>query len=106
MIDYSGDFMMQMPVGVEWILMIVVIGIAFLGVKKIPRLARSFGKAEGEYRKAKFEARKELQQLKTQAGQDRAKLDEIADTLGIDSGEKTDEQLRKAIDLALKNTKT
>jgi sec-independent protein translocase protein TatA len=106
MLDLAGTFIMQMPVGVEWILIIVIIGVAFFGVKKIPQLARSFGKAEGEYRKAKFEASKELEQLKGRAGQDRRKLEEIAGTLGIDSSEKNDDELRKAIDFALKDSKT
>ncbi|MGH9994648.1 MAG: twin-arginine translocase TatA/TatE family subunit, partial [Nitrososphaeraceae archaeon] len=34
-----------MVVGIEWIIIIAVIVILFFGVKKIPQLARSFGKA-------------------------------------------------------------
>lgn len=34
------------------------------GVKKIPELARSFGKATAEYEKARIEAKKELEQIK------------------------------------------
>ena len=54
--------------GWEIPLIIVLIVVVFFGVKKIPELARSFGKATAEYEKARIEAKKELQQLKTQQG--------------------------------------
>jgi sec-independent protein translocase protein TatA len=89
--------------GWEWILIIVVIVVVFFGVKKIPELARTFGKAGAEYEKAKIEAKRELQQLKTeQTGKvGREKLEEIAESLGIDYTNKNDEELRAAIDVEL-----
>lgn len=89
-----------MVVGVEWIIIIVVIVILFLGVKRIPQLARSFGKASAEFQKSKREANRELEQLKDQTDVstiDREKLETIADTLGIDYSNKNDEELRNTI---------
>lgn len=42
----------------------VVIGVIIFGAKKIPELARTFGKAKGEYEKGKIEAEKELKDFK------------------------------------------
>ncbi|HSD04353.1 MAG TPA: twin-arginine translocase TatA/TatE family subunit [Nitrosopumilaceae archaeon] len=54
-----------MPVaGTEWIWIIVAIGVLIFGAKKIPELARTFGKAKGEYEKGKIEADKELKEFK------------------------------------------
>ena len=89
-----------MAIGLEWIIIIVVIVLLFFGIKKIPQLAGSFGKASAEFRKSKMEANKELERLKDQENVstiDREKLEAIADTLGIDYSNKNDEELRNAI---------
>ena len=49
---------LQMPTGYEFLIIIVIIVVLFFGVKKIPELARSFGKARAEYEKARIEAEK------------------------------------------------
>ncbi len=46
----------------EWLLIIVVVILLF-GAKRIPELARSFGKASYEFKKAKDELRKESAEL-------------------------------------------
>lgn len=46
--------------GQEWIFVIIVAVILLFGAKKIPELAKTFGKAKGEYEKGKIEADKEL----------------------------------------------
>ena len=89
-----------MAIGLEWIIIIVVIVLLFFGIKKIPQLAGSFGKASAEFRKSKMEANKELELLNDQENVstvDREKLEAIADTLGIDYSNKNDEELRNAI---------
>lgn len=91
--------------GWEWVIIIGLIVVVFFGVKKIPELARSFGKATAEYEKARIEAKKELQQLKSQGRVGREKLESIAETLGIDYTNKNDDELRSAIDLELGKTK-
>ncbi len=42
----------------------VIIGVLIFGAKKIPELARTFGKAKGEFEKGKIEAEKELKEFK------------------------------------------
>jgi sec-independent protein translocase protein TatA len=103
-----GNLLMQFGIGgMEWIIVIVLIVVVFFGVKKIPELARSFGKATAEYEKARIEAKKELQHLKNQGSDKvgREKLESIADTLGIDYTNKNDDELRTAIDVELNKTK-
>ena len=92
---------LMMVIGIEWIIIIVVIVILFFGVKKIPQLARSVGKASAEFQKSKIEAIRELERLKDRidvSDIDREKLETIADTLGIDYSNKNNEELRNAID--------
>ena len=100
-----SNLIMQIPAGMEWLLIVVVIVVVFFGVKKIPELARSFGKATAEYEKARIEAKKELQQLKSQGGVGREKLASIADSLGINYTNKNDDELKAAIDVELNKTK-
>jgi sec-independent protein translocase protein TatA len=99
------NLVMQLTGGIEWVLLIVVIIVVFFGVKKIPQLARSFGKATGEYEKARTQAKNELQQIKSKEKVGREKLEEIADTLGIDYTNKNDDDLREAIEFAVNKEK-
>ncbi len=48
----------------EIIVLVVVIGVLIFGAKKIPQLAKTFGKAKGEFEKGKIEADKELKDFK------------------------------------------
>ena len=50
--------------GQEWIWIIVVIAVLLFGAKKIPKLAKTFGKAKGEYEKGRIEGDKELKEFK------------------------------------------
>jgi len=50
--------------GQEWIWIIVVIAVLLFGAKKIPQLAKTFGKAKGEYEKGKIEGDRELKEFK------------------------------------------
>lgn len=90
--------------GMEWIIIIGLIVAVFFGAKKIPELARSIGKASGEFEKARIEAKKEVEMLKNMpsASAERTRLEEVANKLGVDSSNKTDEQLRGEIDAALR----
>lgn len=50
--------------GQEWIFIIIVAVIFIFGAKKIPELAKTLGKAKGEFEKGKIEAEKELKDFK------------------------------------------
>ncbi|MDW3626797.1 MAG: twin-arginine translocase TatA/TatE family subunit, partial [Nitrososphaeraceae archaeon] len=75
------------------------------GAKKIPELARSFGKATSEFEKARILAKKEVDKLHDVDRVTREKLESIADTLRIDYIGKDDESLKKDIDAAIKRDK-
>jgi len=91
--------------GMEWVIIIGLIVVVFFGVKKIPELARSFGKATAEFEKARIEAKRELQQMKSEGRVGREKLESIADSLGINYTNKNDDELRAAIELELNKSK-
>jgi sec-independent protein translocase protein TatA len=50
--------------GAEWIWIIVIVAVLLFGAKKIPELAKTFGKAKGEYEKGRIEGDKELEEFK------------------------------------------
>ena len=50
--------------GQEWIFIIIIAAIFIFGAKKIPELAKTFGKAKGEFEKGKIEGEKELKEFK------------------------------------------
>ncbi len=95
-----------MPFGFEWIFIIVIIVVLFFGVKKIPELAKSFGKATAEFEKAKIEAKRDLDKYKNEnTNVEREKLESIATTLRIDYTDKNDEDLKKAIENEINKNK-
>jgi sec-independent protein translocase protein TatA len=111
------NMMMQMiPSGFEWIFIVVIVVVLIFGAKKIPDLARGFGKATTEFEKARIEAKRELREIKnagtssttttTNTAASREKLESIADTLGIDYTDKDDEQLRLAIETEINKSQT
>ena len=52
------------PGGSEWIIVIVAACLLLFGAKKIPELAKTMGKAKGEYKKGEIEADEELKKYK------------------------------------------
>lgn len=62
------NLLMIIPAGMEWVLIVAVLVMVFFGVKKVPELARSFGKAKGEYEKARIEGQQEIDKIKRQTG--------------------------------------
>lgn len=100
------NLLMQMPFGFEWIFIIIIIVVLFFGVKKIPELAKSFGKATAEFEKAKIEAKRDLDKYKKEnIDIEREKLESIAETLRIDSTDKNNEDLKKAIEKEINKDK-
>src|SRR5712691_8595448 len=112
------DLQMAIVNAAEWIIIIVIIAVVIFGAKKVPELARSFGRATTEFEKAKIEAKKELQRVKdlgtttsttttTTATnvQDREKLESVANTLGINHSEMSDDELRSAIQAEINKDK-
>ena len=103
--DLFANMLMLIPGGYEWIFIILIIVVIIFGAKKIPELARSFGKATSEFEKARILAKKEVDKLHDTDRVTREKLESIADTLRIDYIGKDDESLKKDIDAAIKRDK-
>ncbi|HEY9205898.1 MAG TPA: twin-arginine translocase TatA/TatE family subunit [Candidatus Methanoperedens sp.] len=88
-----------MAFGPQEIVFIFLIVILLFGASKIPELARSLGKATGEFKKAKQEAELEVKEVETsiKEGDTRkeksSKIRQMAKDLGISAEGKSDEQL-------------
>jgi len=84
--------------GMEWLWLIVIGGIVIFGAKKIPELARSLGKAQGEFEKGKIQGTKEAKELLN--SDEHVKLAKAAESLGIETEGLNDQQLKDAISKA------
>jgi sec-independent protein translocase protein TatA len=95
-----------MAIGTTEILLIVIVVIILFGANKIPELARSLGKATGEFKKGKQDAERESNNLeksiKEQPEQKSSKIKEMAKDLGISVEGKTDDQLLEEIQKKMK----
>ncbi len=90
--------------GSEWIIIIFVALIVLLGTNRLPEVTRKFGKAVGEYNKAKNGVQKQFNDMTNSnldvlgpVENERKKLETIAKSIGIDSSNKSDEELRSLI---------
>ena len=86
--------------GMEWIIILVVVVVLLFGAKKLPDLARSIGRARGEFERGKIDIDKELAQEKSAVAEpvdELQKLIKAARELGIDTVGKTKEQLKAEI---------
>ena len=59
--------------GQEWIFIIIIAVVLIFGAKKIPELAKTFGKAKGEFEKGKIEGEKELKDFKEKGSETNSK---------------------------------
>jgi len=59
---------LQLPMSMEWIWIGVIIIVLIFGAKKLPQLARSFGRAKGDYEKGRIESEKDLKEFKENLG--------------------------------------
>ncbi len=50
--------------GAEWLWILVIIGVLIFGAKKIPELAKTLGRAKGDYEKGRIESEKDLKKFK------------------------------------------
>ncbi len=91
-------------VGGEWVIIIFVVLILFLGTGHLPGAAKKLGKAVSEYNKAKSDVQNQLKEVSNDSVEisgpvenERQKNEIIAKSLGIRPDGKTDEQLQKMI---------
>jgi len=99
------------PPGLFEIGLIVLAIIVLFGASKIPELARSLGKATGEFKKGQKEIERELADIektgKEAPSQNRtSKIKQMAQDLGISTEGKTDEQLLEEIQKKMPKVKS
>ena len=90
--------------GSEWIIIIFVALIVLLGTNRLPEVTKKFGKAVGEYKKAKNEMQNQFKDFSNPnldvtgpVQNERQKLESVAKSIGIDSSNKSDDELRDLI---------
>ena len=90
--------------GSEWIIIIFVALIVLLGTNRLPEVTRKLGKAVGEYKKAKNDMQKQFKDFSNSnldvmgpVENEKQKLESIAKTLGVDTRNKSEDELRKMI---------
>ena len=99
MFDFSLNIM-----GSEWIIIVFVALILILGTNQLPSAAKKLGKVVNEFNKAKNEVQTQMKSVSETnldtsepLGTERQKLEMIAKSLGINTKEKSDDELRKII---------
>ena len=94
--------------GSEWMIIIFVALILLFGTNKLPEAGKKIGKMVGEYNKAKAEMQNQIKDItNTETNNpsidgpvetEREKMEKMAQSLGINSQNKSDLELRHAID--------
>ncbi|MDA0755712.1 MAG: twin-arginine translocase TatA/TatE family subunit [Crenarchaeota archaeon] len=95
--------------GSEWMIIIFVALILLFGTNKLPEAGKKIGKMVGEYNKAKIEMQNQIKDM-TKGEPDniiidgpvqteRQKLERMAQTLRINTENKSDVELKNAIDV-------
>ncbi|MCP8305246.1 MAG: twin-arginine translocase TatA/TatE family subunit [archaeon] len=110
--QFGNQFLQFGPIGSgEMIFLILLAVVLLFGAKKIPEIAKAFGRAKGEFERGKQEIDKEIREAEKEVKEgssskkeesEREKLIKAANALGISTYGKTDEQLREEIQVALK----
>jgi len=106
-------------IGTTEIIVIAIVAIVLLfGAGKVPQLARSFGQAMGEFKKAKREAELDLKKFeesstaeetvpkpkaKPKAKTEDLDIREVAAYMGIETEGKTEEELREEVKAKLES---
>jgi len=91
-------------VGSEWIIIIFVALVLFLGRGQLPGAAKKLGKVVAEYKKAKTDVQNQMKEVSSSTvdisgpvENERQKNEIIAKSFGIKSEGKTDEDLKKLV---------
>ncbi len=87
--------MLGMP---EILIIVLVVVVLLFGAKKLPELARSIGRAKGEFDRGKMEIEREIREDKAKDEKSNEKdVVKAAKNLGIDTQGKSEEELKVEI---------
>lgn len=84
-------------IGTSELVLILIAALFLFGPTKLPELARSLGKAAGEFKKAQMETEYELKRLDKPLNDKDIKIHNLAIEMGLDAQNKTSEQLIEEI---------
>ena len=106
----------------EMMVIAVVAIVLLFGAAKVPQLAKSFGSAMGEFKKAKRESELNLKKfedsvtgdeevtpkttVKAETKPEAVDIKEVAAYMGIDTEGKTEEELKEEVQAKMKSTKS
>jgi TatA/E family protein of Tat protein translocase len=80
-------------IGYPEIMVILILALLLFGPDKLPELARSLGKSAKEFKRAQIETSGELKNVGRSTEDSDAKIYKLAIEMGIDTKNKTTEQL-------------
>ncbi len=90
-------------IGYPEMILILVIALFLFGPNKLPEMARSLGKAAGEFKRAQIEAEHEMNKAMNEPLDDKeSKIKKLAVEMGLDVNNKTLEQLVEEIRTKIK----
>ncbi|SNQ62149.1 Sec-independent protein translocase subunit TatA/TatB [Candidatus Methanoperedens nitratireducens] len=91
-------------IGTPELILILIAALFLFGPDKLPEMARSLGKAAGEFKKAQIEAEHELKKIDKPLNEQDIKVHNLAIEMGIDVKGKTIEQLVEEIRSKVKSS--
>jgi sec-independent protein translocase protein TatA len=118
---FFGMMFFGMPGGGELVVIGILIVVLLFGAAKVPQLARSFGQAMGEFKKAKRESELNLKNLedsvtgdekgeipkttaKAETKTENVNIKEVAAYMGIETEGKTEEELKAEVQAKMKSS--
>ncbi len=84
-------------IGTQELILILIVVLFIFGPSKLPELARSLGKAAGEFKRAQVETELDIKRFNSQTADKDMKIHNLAIEMGIDVNNKTSEQLVEEI---------
>jgi sec-independent protein translocase protein TatA len=84
-------------IGTYEMILILIIALFLFGPSKLPELARSLGKAAGEFKRAQKETELDIKRFESPLNDKDTKIHNLAIEMGIDIKDKTSEQLVEEI---------
>ena len=103
-----SDFSLNI-IGNDWIMIVLVALVLLLGTKRLPDMTRKIAKVMAQYDKTKNMVQEEIQKAKGEFNvnisgpvmSERQKLETLAKSLGINTEDKTDDDLRGIVNSKL-----
>lgn len=98
--------------GPNELIMILIVVFLLFGATKIPQLARSVGKGMGEFKKAQKQSEMELKEFEQEIKDGKYKgsrtdsIEKLASDLGIDTEDKSEEELLEEINKVMPKKKS